>query len=261
MEILGYLALLFVGLMLGTFGGGGAILSVPILVYLFSLDTVTSTAYSLFIVGNTSLVGSILKYRTQMVDFRTVILFGIPSLAVIFITRNWIIPNIPEVLLITEGVSYTKRGIILSLFALFMILSAKPMIAQNWSDGKRQVGRRVFLIPAGMITGLLTGLVGAGGGFIIILVLLYFTSLPYKTIVGTTLTIISVNSLFGFTGDVLNRAIDWPFLLLITGLAVTGILLAGQLTRKIANEQLQVAFGWFVLFMGLSILLQEFTLM
>jgi uncharacterized protein len=130
--------------------------------------------------------------------------------------------------------------------------------ALSMATGKEKI--RGFVIPAGIITGLLTGLVGAGGGFIVILVLLYSTSLPFKTIVGTTLMIVTVNSLFGFSGDVLNRAIDWPFLLLITGLAVTGIFLAIQFTKKIANEQLQVAFGWFILFMGLAILFREFTL-
>jgi uncharacterized membrane protein YfcA len=196
-----------------------------------------------------------------MVDIHTAVLFGIPSLIAIFVTRKWIVPNIPDVLLYTEGFNYTKRGLILGLFALFMILSAKPMIAQNWSlgHGSRQEDNGVFVVPAGIVTGFLTGLVGAGGGFIVILVLLHLTTLPFKTIVGTTLLIVSANSLIGFTGDVLNRAIDWPFLLLITGLAMTGIFLAGHFTRKLANEQLQVAFGWFVLFMGVTIMLREIT--
>lgn len=260
MEFLGYIALLFVGLLLGTFGGGGAILSVPILVYLFSLDMVTSTAYSLFIVGNTGLVGCVLKYRAQMVDIRSAVLFGIPSMTAIFATRNWVIPHIPEVILYTDNFSYTKREMILGLFALFMILSAKSMIAQTWTPAYRTENNCVFMIPAGIITGFLTGMVGAGGGFIVVLVLLHFTALPFKNIVGTTLLIVSVNSLIGFTGDMFNHAIDWPFLLLITGLAVKGIFLAGHLTRKLPHEQLQVAFAWFVLFMGVTIFIREVTL-
>lgn len=258
MVILGYIALLFVGLVLGTLGGGGSILSVPILVYIFSLNPVTATAYSLFVVGSTSLVGSILKYRDQMVDIRTAILFGIPSLLTIFSMRNWVVPNIPEVLLQAGNFSCTRRGIILGTFALLMIGASRAMIKQ---DKRFQMvdksGNPYFMIPAGIGTGILTGLVGAGGGFIIIPILLFLTDLPFKTAVGTTLLIISVNSLIGFTGDVMNQDIDWPFLLSITCLALVGIFLAGYLTRRLANNQLRVAFGWFVFGTGVLILIRE----
>lgn len=258
MLILGYIALLFVGLVLGTLGGGGSILSVPILVYIFSLEPVTATAYSLFIVGVTSLVGSILKHRDRMVDFRTAFLFGVPSLVAIFSMRNWIVPNIPEVLLHAGNFYCTRRGIILITFAVLMIAASRAMIIQDRRfpliDNS---GNPLLMIPAGIATGLLTGLVGAGGGFIIIPILLLLTNMPFKTAVGTTLLIISVNSLSGFAGDVLNQQIDWPFLLSITGLAIAGIFLAGNLTQKLANHQLRVAFGWFVLGTGVLILVRE----
>jgi uncharacterized membrane protein YfcA len=258
METAGYIALFFVGLLLGTLGGGGSILSVPILVYLFSLDVVTATAYSLFIVGTASLVGSILKYGTRMIDIRTGIVFGIPSLTTIFVTRNRIIPSLPEIVLHTDNFSCTKRTVILIMFAGLMVLASIAMISPHTQMmRKKDQIPPLYMVVAGIVTGFLTGLVGAGGGFIIIPVLLYLTGLPFKTVVGTTLLIISVNSFAGFTGDVFNHSIDWPFLLVITGLAVSGIFIAGYFTQKLANDQLRTAFGWLVLATGLMVLLRE----
>ncbi|HRI78855.1 MAG TPA: sulfite exporter TauE/SafE family protein [Cyclobacteriaceae bacterium] len=258
MEVLGYLAAISIGLVLGLLGGGGSILSVPILVYLFHLDPVRASAYSLFIVGVTSLVGAIPKYRNQLVNLRTGILFGIPSILSIFATRKWIVPVIPDVLFTTGELVVTKRLLLLGLFAVLMLLAAIPMIrGRNNFTSDNQRFRTFLVIVEGSLIGFLTGLVGAGGGFLIIPALVFLTGLPFKTAVGTSLFIISVNSLSGFAGDLLNYSMDWSFLLAISAMAIIGILLGNHWSKKIPADQLKKAFGWIILFMGFYILYRE----
>jgi uncharacterized membrane protein YfcA len=258
MEVLGYIALFLVGLLLGTLGGGGSILSVPILVYVFAVDAVMASAYSLFIVGTTSLVGTLLKYHTQMVSVRTACVFGLPSVVAIFSTRKWIIPALPEVIVQIHAFHLTKRALILGVFAALMILASLALITgKHMVHSNRKQQAVIGLVVWGMFTGCLTGLVGAGGGFLIIPALVYLTQLPFNTAVGTTLLIIGVNSLLGFTGDVINQSINWPFLLLITTLAMAGILLGSRVTQQLPAHQLRRAFGWFILCMGSLILVKE----
>jgi uncharacterized protein len=258
MEFLGYVASALVGLVLGMLGGGGSILSIPILVYLFQIEPVLASAYSLFIVGITSFVGAVPKYREHLVNLKTGIVFGIPSILAIFSTRKWIVPAIPDVLFQTESFTLTKRILVLGLFALLMVLASFSMIRkrkENSSDNKRF--RTFLVLVEGTLIGFLTGLVGAGGGFLIIPALVLLTGLNFKTAVGTSLFIIAINSLIGFLGDVLTQKIDWPFLLIITGLAIVGILIGNVLSTKVEATKLRKAFGWLTLVMGLFILLKE----
>lgn len=258
MEVIGYIASVCIGLILGLLGGGGSILSIPILVYLFGVDAVIASAYSLFIVGVTSLVGAIPKYKDHLVNVRTGILFGIPSIISIFITRKWIIPALPDIILDTDFMLITKRVMILGIFALLMILASFSMV-----KGKREIASnskkfRTFLVVLeGILIGFLTGLVGAGGGFLIIPALVFLTGLPFKTAVGTSLFIIAINSLSGFLGDVMNYQMDWPFLLSITSLAIVGILIGNKLQKKFSAIRLRMAFGWLILIMGSWILIKE----
>jgi uncharacterized membrane protein YfcA len=257
-ETFGYLAAVCIGLILGLLGGGGSILSIPILVYLFHIDAVLASAYSLFIVGITSLVGAIPKYKDHLVNVRTGFLFGIPSIISIFVTRKWIIPSIPDVIFQTESFVLTKRILVLGIFALLMILASFSMIRAKREIVSDARGFRVFLVIfEGLLIGFLTGLVGAGGGFLIIPALVFLTGLPFKTAVGTSLFIIAINSLMGFLGDVFNYAMNWSFLLTITALAIGGILIGNQLQKKISALRLRIAFGWLVLTMGTYILLRE----
>lgn len=260
MEVLGYISLFFVGLVLGTLGGGGSILSVPILVYLFSVDAVMASAYSLFIVGTTSLVGTTLKLNARMVDIRTGVVFGLPSLVAIFATRKWLVPAIPDMVWQTESFTLTKRALILGVFAVLMILASLALITKKDDPSVEGESRpSVYLVAVGLLTGLLTGLVGAGGGFLIIPALVYFTRICFKTAVGTTLLIITINSLMGFLGDLFNYAINWYFLLSITALAVLGIMVGVRSTVRLPTQTLQRSFGWLVMSMGVWILLQEFV--
>ena len=258
MEVFGYFSLFFVGLVLGTLGGGGSILSVPILVYLFSMDAVLASAYSLFIVGTTSLIGTFLRLNTQLVNLRVGIAFGLPSVIAVFSTRKWLVPSIPDVLWQIEGISITKRVFILGLFAILMILASRALIISKTepkANGKPHTG--IYLMVVGLLTGILTGLVGAGGGFLILPALVCLARLCFKSAVGTTLLIITTNSLIGFLGDVVNYQINWYFLISITILAVVGILVGTRLTVSISNQTLRRSFGWFIMSMGVFILVRE----
>lgn len=259
MEVAGYFAAVAIGMILGLLGGGGSILSIPILVYLFGVDAVTASAYSLFIVGMTSLVGAIPKYKDHLVNVRTGIIFGIPSILSIFVTRKWVIPALPEVIYY-DGDSFpvTRDMLILSVFAVLMILASWSMIRDRRepvSDNRRT--KVVPLVLEGVLIGFLTGFVGAGGGFLIIPALVLLTNLPFKNAVGTSLFIIAINSLAGFLGDVLNYPMDWPFLLGITGLAIIGIFIGNNFQKHVTADKLRKSFGWFILMMGCWILLRE----
>ncbi len=252
----GYVCALFVGVVLGLLGGGGSILSIPILVYLFGLDPVIASAYSLFIVGVTSLVGAVPKYREHLVNVKTAVLFGIPSIVAIFSTRKWIISALPDVFF-AEPFMLTKRLVLLGLFAVLMVLAAVAMIRKRKEDTEPHRYRTFLVMVEGLLIGLLTGLVGAGGGFLIIPALVLLTGLPFKTAVGTSLFIIAINSLLGFAGDVLNYAIDWPFLLSVTAVAVAGIFVGSSLSGRFRGTSLRKAFGWLTFIMGIFILLRE----
>jgi len=260
-QILGYFFSILVGVVLGMLGGGGSILSIPILVYLFGVEPVLASAYSLFIVGVTSFVGAIPKYREHLVNLKTGFLFGIPSILAIFVTRHWVVPAIPQVIFEWGVFVFTKRALVLGLFALLMVLASFRLIRNPREASSDNRKFRVFLVVVeGTLIGFLTGLVGAGGGFLIIPALVFLTGLPFKTAVGTSLFIISANSLTGFVGDLLNHTMNWPFLLSITALAVFGILLGNFFSRRITAFYLRKAFGWFTLVIGAWILLKEFYL-
>ncbi|MEJ0055031.1 MAG: sulfite exporter TauE/SafE family protein [Bacteroidota bacterium] len=258
MEFFGYLASILIGLILGLLGGGGSILSIPILVYLFHIEPVQASAYSLFIVGVTSFAGAIPKYREHLVNIRTGILFGIPSIVTIFCTRRWLVPVIPEIIFTSGDFIFTKRLLLLGLFAVLMVLASIPMIRGKKNPVSTNQKFRTFLvILEGILIGFLTGLVGAGGGFLIIPALVFLTGLPFKTAVGTSLFIISINSLLGFAGDLMNYPMDWLFILTISALAIFGILIGNKLSHRINSSHLKKMFGWITLMMGCYILYRE----
>ena len=258
MELAGYLASVLVGITLGLLGGGGSILTIPILVYLFQLDVITATAYSLFMVGATSLVGVVSKYRNGTVHFQSVFLFGIPSLIAVFITRIWIVPSLPEVLL-EAPFTINKRLFLLGLFSVLMMVTAISMLMKKPGHAVTSPGQ--LRLPAmsslGLVVGFITGLVGAGGGFLIVPALVMFARLPLPVAAGTSLFIIGINSSIGFVGDVLHSAIQWPFLLMLTTLAIAGVLMGNMMATRISNQRLRQLFGWFILIMGCWILLRE----
>ncbi len=274
MEIIGYIGAVVMGLSLGLIGGGGSILTVPILVYLFQVDAVLATAYSLFIVGLTSLVGSVSHVRLGNVHWRTAIVFGIPSIISVFLTRSYLVPRIPDPIM-TFGqdpsggaaLVITKSVGLLLLFAVIMVMAAYSMIkpAKKSGDNTLEKAEDVqpqfnypLILAEGAIVGVVTGLVGAGGGFLIIPALVLLAKLPMKQAVGTSLMIIAAKSLIGFVGDMSgDEVIDWNFLAVFSSIAVVGILLGSWLSKRIPGEKLKPAFGWFVLVMGTYIIIKE----
>jgi uncharacterized membrane protein YfcA len=262
MEIIGYIASLIIGVSLGLIGGGGSILTVPVLVYLFHIDPVLATAYSLFIVGATSLVGVFPKYRDGMVNMKTAIIFGIPSIISVYATRKWVVPAIPEEIFTIGSFTFTKPLVIMLLFALLMAAASISMIRDKKTVmDKDVVLEQQFNYPLimleGMLVGALTGLVGAGGGFLIIPALVILSKLPMKQAVGTSLLIIAMKSLFGFLGDMSHTVMDWKLLLSVTALAIIGLFIGNSFNRKINPNSLKKGFGWFVLVMGIYIIIKE----
>lgn len=264
MEILGYIGALLMGLSLGLIGGGGSILTVPILVYLFSVDAVLATAYSLFIVGLTSLIGSFSHMRMGNIHWRTAIVFGIPSIIAVFLTRAYLVPALPDPLFSLGGIAVNKAFGLLILFALLMVAAAYSMIRKPKQAAALPSGEVAFNYPLilaeGAVVGTITGLVGAGGGFLIIPALVLLAKLPMKQAVGTSLIIIAAKSLIGFTGDLKgNEVIDWNFLLVFSAIAIVGIIAGSILSKRIPNEKLKPAFGWLVLAMGIYIITKELS--
>lgn len=263
MEIVGYFASALIGISLGLIGGGGSILTVPVLVYLFHVDAVLATAYSLFIVGATSLVGTFPKYKQGLVNIKTGLIFGIPSIAAVYLTRKLIVPAIPVEVFSVGDFIVTKSILMMLLFATLMVFAsismirdAKPIVN---SDSPKGFNYPMILLE-GAVVGMLTGLVGAGGGFLIIPALVLFTGLPMKEAVGTSLMIIAAKSLIGFTGDIGHFAIDWNLLFTVSGIAIAGIFFGNYLSLKIDGAKLKKGFGWFVLIMGIYIIMKELFL-
>ena len=267
MEILGLVLAALVGISLGLIGSGGSILTVPILVYIMGIEPVLATAYSLFIVGSTALVGGIQSAIQKKVDFKTVFIFGIPSIAAVFLTRLWLVPLIPKVLFTVGTFVVTKPIALMVLFAIVMIAASISMIKPSKKEQKdedenapRTYNYPVILLE-GTVVGILTGLVGAGGGFLIIPALVLLAKMPMKLAVGTSLFIIAVKSLMGFVGDMQgDEAIDWVLLGSFTFAAVMGVFVGIFLSKKIAGEKLKTAFGIFVLVMGIYIIVKELFL-
>lgn len=261
MEIAGYIASIVIGISLGLIGGGGSILTVPVLVYLFHIDAVLATGYSLFIVGGTSAIGSVSYFRKGLVNIKTAIIFGIPSIIAVFLTRAYLVPAIPSNIIQIGDLTLTKSLFIMALFAVMMLAASFSMMKKSKKPLELEPAIQKFnyplIIVEGLVVGTLTGLVGAGGGFLIIPALVILSKLPMKEAIGTSLVIIAAKSLIGFLGESFE-SIDWTFLLSVSAFAIVGIFIGTALSKRIDGDKLKPAFGWFVLVMGIYILIKEF---
>ncbi|ALL05143.1 permease [Pedobacter sp. PACM 27299] len=261
MEVIAYLASALIGISLGLVGGGGSILTVPVLVYLFGVSPLLATSYSLFIVGSTSLVGAFQNYRNGHVQVKTALLFGLSSVTTVWLTRKFLIPVIPHQIASFEHFQLTERMLMMVLFAILMVIAAIAMIRSGKDNTAESVAVKspnlAKLTFFGIGIGLTTGLLGAGGGFLLIPTLVVLLGLPMKEAIGTSLFIIALNSLIGFSGDFGHFEINWEFLLKITLIAIAGIFIGGNISRKVDSRKLKIGFGWFVLIMGLYILTKE----
>lgn len=267
MEILGLLLAVIIGLSLGLIGGGGSILTVPVLVYIVGINPLQAITYSLFVVGFTALIGALDYHRKRLIDLKAAFVFVIPSLISVFITRKYLLPIIPESLWEINDYIFTKDIFIMICFALLMLFSAFSMIKQKKQfqklSRKSMIGEFNYslIFLEGIFVGLLTGFVGAGGGFLIIPALVLFAKIPMKMAIGTSLLIIAINSLIGFSTDLLSAPeLDWNFLIEFSGFAFSGILVGSFLSKHIEAGKLKKTFGWFTLAMAVFILIRELVL-
>lgn len=259
-EVLGYLGALAIGLVLGLMGSGGSIMAVPIFAYLFQISPITTTAYSLFVVGTSASVGTLKNFNKGLIDFRMALVLAIPAFITVYVTRKFLIPVIPEELISIGSFILTRNMGIMLLFAVLMLVASISMLRKK---GRPIIGNLTsqykypIIVCGGMIIGMLTGIVGIGGGFLIIPALVLLVKLPMKKAVATSLFIIALKSLIGFTGDLGNLEINWSFLLVFTLIAVLGILFGIYLSTFIKSEKLKRSFGWFVLIMAIGIFYKE----
>lgn len=257
-HIVGYIGALIVGLVLGLIGGGGSILTVPLLVYLLGYNPVLATAYSLFVVGTSSLVGTYQKHKKGLVDFKTGLAFSFPSFVAVYLSRRYLVPGIPDTLFSIGNFNLTKDMGIMIFFALIMIMASYAMIKNGKNkitNSKSQPYYKTFV--QGLIIGTITGIIGAGGGFLYVPALVLWANIPMKKAVGTSLIIVTINSLIGFIGDVQTLNIEWGFLLTFTGIAILGIILGVYLSKFISGEKLKKSFGYFILIMATYIIYRE----
>ena len=264
MEITGYLAALIIGVTLGIIGGGGSILTVPVLVYFMGISPVLSTAYSLFIVGVSAAVGAVRYLKLGLIAIKVGLIFSLPSLISVYLTRLLVIPALPDHLFAIGNFSITKDVGIMIFFSLLMFGAAFSMVYSKKTNQQQEANRSKkkynypIIIVEGLGVGFLSGLVGAGGGFLIIPALVLFAHIPMKVAVGTSLLIIAIKSIVGFIGDLQSgQEILWSFLLIFTGFSVIGIYLGNYLSRFISSKKLKKSFGWFLLFMAIYIITKE----
>jgi len=259
--IIGFAAAIVIGISLGLIGGGGSILTVPVLVYILGVNPVLATAYSLFVVGSTSLVGAATYMKKGLVNYKTALVFAIPSFIAVFLTRKFLVPALQDPLFTLGEAIITKNIGIMVFFALIMLAASYSMIFAKKCVDCDEDEPIVFNFPMialeGSVVGVITGIVGAGGGFLIIPALVLLAKLPMKMAVGTSLLIIAAKSLIGFLGDLSTQTIDWQLLLIFTALSIVGIFIGSALSKKINEKVLKTGFGWFVLIMGIYIITKE----
>lgn len=250
------------GLSLGMIGGGGSILTVPILVYLFSVSPVTATAYSLFIVGSTALVGGATYLQKGLVDLKTGFIFAVPSFIGVYLTRAYVVPSLPDPVFSVGNMSITKSLLMMLVFAVLMVAASISMIKEKKESVKKiemsALSKFLLISLEGFFVGGVTGFVGAGGGFLIIPALVVLVGMPMKIAVGTSLFIIATKSLIGFIGDIQHQnKIEWSLILTITVIAVLGLFVGMALSKKVPDKILKKGFGYFVLIMGAFILFDQ----
>lgn len=262
--LIGYAGAVLTGLVLGLLGGGGALFSIPVLVYIFHLPASKATAYSLFLVAVTASVGAVQNVRKQLVDFKAVLYYGVPSVIAVYIVRRFVMPNLPDVFFTIGDYPVDKNHFILFILSVVMFsagykMSKAPLV----QEGETQVNRPVDFFRLSIyaiLIGSFLGLVGAGGGFLMVPALVLFGQVPMKKALGTSLVLVAVNSFVGFSGDVnANVEMDWKFLFYFCALSIAGLFAGSALQQVINSHQLKKYFGWMMMLVGVGILIKEFV--
>lgn len=252
-----YALALIMGFSLGLLGGGGSILTVPILVYIAGVQPLRATGYSLFIVGLTALFGTIVNVRHSLVRFREGLIFSVPAFAVVYTIRAFILPMIPDTIHIGT-VSILKATLLMLFFAAIMMAAGISMLLpRNDAEGVHSVNY-LKIIVSGIIVGLITSFVGAGGGFLIVPSLVLLLRIPIREAVATSLFIITLNSMVGFIGDLSTGAmIDWSFLLTFVIISIIGMAIGTNVASKINPLITKKIFAYFIIVMSIFITSKE----
>ena len=261
LEIVGFFGAFLTGIVIGLFGGGGSILAVPIFVYFFKLNPVLATSYSMFVVGSSAAVGTIINIKKKLIAYKTAVIFTLPALGSVYMTRRFLIPNIPDILFSFKDFDITKKMVLMLLFSLVIIISSIPMMKQPITEPNTTTSEKNYglLIVIGLAVGVLTGLIGAGGGFIIVPALVLFARITIKQAVATSLIIIAFNSLVGFCSDLSLLKIEWDFLILFTALSILGILIGTYISSFVRESTLKTNFARFMIIMAAIIIFKELT--
>jgi uncharacterized membrane protein YfcA len=255
-------ASLGIGLSLGLIGAGGSILTIPVFVYILKKDPVSSSVYSMFVVGLSSMVAGIQSLLDKLIDFKVMVRFGIPSVLGVFIARKLIFPSIPA-RLFSIGSFVVSRDVLFMLFLSgLMFLSAlrilKPANKDQFLPGDEPAS--ILLLLRGLFVGIITGLMGIGGGFLIVPALYFLAKLPIKKAISTGLLVITANSLFSFLSSYGSVNLDWLLLIKFSLGAVVGILIGTKLSRTMPSNNLRDFFGWFILGLSFYIACKQFFL-
>lgn len=258
-QIFGYIGALFVGLVLGLLGGGGSILTVPLLVYGLGYNPIIATAYSLFVVGSSSLVGTIQKLKSGLADIKIGLAFSFPSFLAVYLSRRFLVPGLPDIFFNIGDYTLTKEVVIMTFFAIVMLFASLSMIRTSKDQENASISQPYYkTFMQGLAIGTITGIIGAGGGFLYVPALVLWSNLPMKKAVGTSLIIVTLNSLIGFTGDIQTIEIEWLFLLSFSFFTIIGVIFGVFLSKYISGKKLKKGFGWFIFFMAFYILYEEF---
>ena len=246
---MGWLAALFMGFVLGLLGGGGGILTVPILVGFFGLTATQATGSSLFVVGLTSSIGAIQGLLKKQTEVAPALLLAIPSMIGAILSRKVIVPAIPGHIF-----GLAKDQVLLGAFAILMIVVGVKMLAKK-KEVPEPKNNPALVVVLGLGIGLLSGTLGAGGGFLILPVLTLFLSVAMERAIPTSLMVISIQSLGGFTGE-LGRPITWNLLLSVAGVALIGLVIGLALREKAPRKTLQLAFAYMVFAVAIWMILK-----
>jgi uncharacterized membrane protein YfcA len=260
-ELEAYTASVVIGLCLGLIGAGGSILTIPVFVYILKTNPVASIVYSMFIVGICSFTGTIISFIKKLVDIKAAVVFGLPSVAGVFVARKLIFPAVPAKLFTIGSFVITKDVFIMLSLAVIMFIVSIKMLKKKPEpvsalQGERKI-RAIFFLQ-GISIGIVTGMLGVGGGFLIAPALLLWLKLPVKTAIGTTLFIITVNSAAGFITSYATVLIEWSLLIKFAIGTIAGILVGSKLSEKIKADHLKKFLAWFIIITSVYVLYKQF---
>ncbi len=244
MMILALVLSILIGVSLGLLGGGGSILTTPILIYALDVETKAAIATSLLVVGVTSIAGVVQHARAGNVEWRTGLIFGAAGMAGAYaggFVAGWI-----------------PAKVLMGLFALMMLATAGAMFRGRKDPGGAAKGQAVWkIVLDGLVVGVVTGLVGAGGGFLVVPALALLGGLPMQRAVGTSLLVIALKSFAGFAGHATHVTVDFQLAALVAGAAVVGSFAGSRIASLVPPDALRRGFAGFVLVMGGFVLYQQ----